>query len=421
MAARINRLNVRKAKTAPAGLYADGGNLYLRVRVSGSRSWVFRYKHGGDVREIGLGPLWSRPLAQARRLASLMRQALLDGKDPKSVLPKPQMASAPRTFAECAEQLIRAKRHGWRNAKHASQWQSTLRTYAFPVIGAMDVSQITVEHVLRCLTPIWTTKPETASRLRQRIEAVLDAAAAKGLRQGENPARWRGCLQALLPCHSRVRRVKHHPALPYLKVANFFNALRAHDCMAAQCLKFIILTACRSGEARLAKWGEIDFERALWIVPAERIKTGREHTVPLSGAALSLLSSLPKIEGCDLIFPSPRGGALSDMALTRLIRRMRGEWVDPSSSRVITVHGFRSTFRDWAGEMTHYPKEVIEHALAHRIPDKTEAAYARGTLIQKRRALMEDWASYVTHEACALDGKVVPLPARRARGAREEA
>ncbi|GIX26405.1 MAG: hypothetical protein KatS3mg123_0286 [Burkholderiales bacterium] len=294
------------------------------------------------------------------------------------------------------------------------QWENTLRDYVLPRIGKLQPQAVTVEHVLACLRPIWVEKPETASRVRQRIEAVLDYCAAHGWRDDANPARWRGRLKMLLPEPAKVKRIEHMPALPYPRVAEFYRALTERPGMAARCLEFVLLTACRSGEARGATWREFDFEAGLWTIPGERMKAGKEHVIPLSAPVLALLKSLPRMEGSPYVFFAPRGGMFSDMALTQTIRRMHADslaaggqgWIDPASDRVITAHGLRSTFRDWAGETTHHAREVIEHALAHQLHDKAEAAYARGALLAKRRALMDDWARFVTRPSA----EVIRLP-----------
>ncbi len=409
------KLTARGVETAADGLHADGGNLYLKV-VGGGRSWVFRWKRDGKVRQIGLGSVKDRSLKEARELAAKLRHALLNGEDPAAAYARLTGKDKVPTFAEAAAMLIEAKRPGWRNAKHASQWENTLRDYVLPKIGKMKPQAVTVEHVLACLRPIWTTKAETASRVRQRIEAILDYCAAHGWRDDYNPARWRGRLKALLPEPARVKRIQHQPALPYARVAEFYRALTERPGMAARCLEFILLTACRSGEARGATWREFDLENGLWTIPGERMKAGKEHVAPLSEPVLALLRSLPRMEGSPYVFFAPRGGMLPDMSMTALIRRMHADdlaaggqgFLDPASGRIITAHGLRSTFRDWAGEMTHHAREVIEHALAHRLKDKAEAAYARGALLAKRRALMDDWARFVTRPA----GVVVPLPVR---------
>ncbi len=276
----------------------------------------------------------------------------------------------------------------WKNIKHGDQWRNTLATYAYPVIGSLIVSSVEQDHILRILEPIWTTKTETASRLRGRIENILDYATVCRYRKGDNPARWRGHLDKLLAKPSKVAKVKHHAALPYAETSVFMADLRLQAGMGARTLEFAILTAARSGEVRGATWAEVDMEQAVWNIPVERMKADREHRIPLSDAALGLLRLLPRIDGSELLFPNTKGTVLSDMTLTAVLRRM---------GRQITVHGFRSTFRDWAGETTAYPREVIEHALAHLLKDKAEAAYARGTLFDKRRRLMADWAKYCSN------------------------
>jgi integrase len=406
MARKLHILTARKVTTAAPGTHADGGNLYLRVRPEGTRSWVFRYldRATGKPRELGLGALHTRTLAQARTLAADLRRALADGKDPAEVLrPAKEEQHGLRTFADCARALIEAKRPGWRNAKHAAQWASTLEAYAFPVIGNKAPQDVTLADVLKILTPLWNGKTETASRLRQRIEAVLDFAAVHGLRGNDNPARWKGCLDKVLPPPSRVAARGHHPALPYERVAEFMAALREREGMAARCLEFLILTAARSGEARGATWSEFDLGAAVWEVPASRMKARRPHRVPLSKPALELLQSLPRIEGEPYVFPAPRGGCLSDMSLCVLLRRMQGDppqWVDKAGVPIVT-HGFRACFRTWAEEMTSYSRAITEAALAHTNADRVEAAYQRSDLFERRRALMEDWGAYCTRREAA--------------------
>jgi integrase len=411
----VPKLTVKGIAALPDGLHADGGNLFLRVKNNGaSRSWFFVWKEGGKRRKLGLGSAKDRTLKEARDIAATLRKALLDGKDPAAIYAemtgKDDAGEPIPTFAEAARRVIEAKRAEWKNAKHARQWETTLRDYVLPVMGKLSPEEVTVEHVLRCLSPIWTTKPETAARVRQRIEVVLDYCAARGWRDDNNPARWRGKLEALLPNPSKVRRVEHQPALPYERAPELYAALAVRSGMAARCLRFLMLTAVRSGEARLAACDEIDLAAKRWTIPAHRMKREREHVVPLSDEACALLESTPRFVGSPYIFPSPRGGALSDMTLTQLLRRMHQEsvaaggpgWLDPTTGRVITVHGLRATFRDWAGECTHHPREVIEHALAHRLADKAEAAYQRGTLLPKRAALMHDWAHYLAQGAAGM-------------------
>lgn len=353
----------------------------LVVKPSGAKSWVLRYQLNGRRRDMGLGPYPEVTLAAAREKALAARRHLVDGIDPLTVRPAAEV-----TFSQAADELVESKRPGWRNAKHAAQWSSTLASYVVPTIGALDVKSIETGHVLEVLRPIWTAKPETASRVRQRIEAVLDYAAAKGFREGSNPARWRGHLQNLLAKPSSVRAVQHHAALDWRDLPNFMIALAQREGVSARALEFLILTAARSGEVRGMRWAEIDIDAQAWTVPGNRMKAGKEHRIPLTATALGRLGEAGASKA--LIFPSPSNPKreLSDMTLTAVLRKMgRGD---------ITAHGFRSTFRDWAGETTNFPREVIEAALAHRLKDKAEAAYARGDLFNKRRELMEAWARF---------------------------
>jgi integrase len=314
-----------------------------------------------------------------------------------------QLASL--TFEQCASRYIAAKAPEWKNVKHAAQWTSTLQTYAFPVIGGLLVQDVELPQIKAVLDPIWVAKTETASRLRGRIESVLDWATVNGYRTGLNPARWRGHLDKVLPAPGRIAKPDHHAALPLPEVGAFMKALRSQEGMGALALEFAILTAARSGEVRGATWDEIDLDGAVWTIAGDRMKAGKEHRVPLSAAALAVLSKVPRMAGTDLVFPAPLGGQLSDMTLTAVTRRMKVAAVP---------HGFRSTFRDWCSERTNYPREVVEMALAHAIGDKVEAAYRRGDLFEKRRALMSEWARF-----CAVAepsrGAVVSLSkARRA-------
>lgn len=395
-------------KSKEEGLHSVGGvdGLHLRV-VKGSRAWVLRVSVGTRVnsqgkrvphrRDLGLGPYPEVTLAEAREKARAIRRKVRDGIDPIAERKKAKAlalleAAKDQTFQQCAEAYIEANRAGWRNAKHVQQWQNTLATYAFPKIGRLPVAAIDTGLVLSVLQqdtgagPLWLAKTETASRLRGRMESVLDWAAFRGYRTGENPARWKGHLEHELPARSKVAKVQHHKALPYAKIGAFMAELRRCEGTGARALEFAILTAARSGEVRGATWGEIDLAGRLWTIPAGRMKAGREHRVPLSAGAVALLEALPRFEGSTYVFPAHRGGQLSDMALTAVLRRMgRGD---------ITQHGFRSTFRDWAGETTAYPREVCEHALAHRLADGVEAAYQRGDLLTKRARLMADWGRY---------------------------
>jgi integrase len=397
-------------KPMKPGMHADGGGLYLQVTASGAKSWIFRFMLHGRAREMGLGPLHTISLAEARERARECRKLRLDGIDPvearKAKRAEERLAAATAmTFEQCAARYIAAHRAGWRNPKHAAQWPSTLKTYAYPVFGSLPVALIDVGLVMKTLEPVWQTKPETASRVRGRIEAVLDWARVRGYRDGENPARWRGHLDKLLPARAKVRKVEHHSALPYPEIGEFVASLRRQEGVAARALEFLILTAARTGEVIGARWSEFDTAEKLWTVPADRMKAGKEHRVPLSGAAMATLEGMQAIraDGDDHVFPGGRRGKpLSNMAMLKLLQRMeRGD---------LTAHGFRSSFRDWAAERTSYPREVAEIALAHTVGDKVEAAYRRGDLFAKRRRLMEEWARHC--EITKSIGKVVALTGR---------
>jgi len=392
MARGINKLTALAVqRNQTPGYHGDGGGLWLKVTSTGSKSWIFRYTRNGITKDMGLGPVITVSLAEARQKALACRKLLMDCRDPLEERRNQQLqvrlhSSKMRTFSECAIAYIEAHRSGWKNEKHAKQWHSTLETYAFPVAGSLPVSSIDTGAILNILEPIWHTKTETASRVRGRMEAILDWAKVRGYRQGDNPAHWKGHLDKLLPVPSKVQKVKHHAALPYAELGSFMSELQQCDGLAARALEFGILTVARSGEIRNATWEEIDFHNKLWILPASRMKAGKEHRVPLCDKAIDLLNALPRFAGSDLVFPSQSNRPLSDMALTAVLRRMK---------RIgLTQHGFRSTFRDWAGETTPYPREVIEHALAHQLKDKAEAAYQRGDLLAKRSALMADWEKF---------------------------
>ena len=379
----------------PDGWHADGGNLYLFVRGT-SRSWVFRYTAPDGLRKnMGLGTLDAVPLARARIEAARLKAETTDPSKPADPLQnrrKERVALRLQrvrqmSFRECAQALMDSKRHGWKNEKHAAQWQSTLEKHVYPIVGDLPVADVDTTLVIKCLEPIWTTHNETASRVRGRIESVLDWAKTSGLRTNENPARWKGHLENLLAAPVKVKKVQHHPALPFKEIATFTESLRQQDSHGARALEFTILTAARSGEVRGATWSEMDLTEGVWTIPADRMKAGKEHSVPLSLRAIDILKSLGKVNGCEFVFPgSKQDRPMSDMTLTGVMRRM--------GCTQYTVHGFRSTFRDWAGETTSHPREVIEHALAHQLRDKAEAAYARGTLFEKRRQLMQEWAQY---------------------------
>lgn len=405
MARRIEKLtHIGISKIKKPGYYGDGAGLWLQVSASGSKSWIFRYTIAGRQREMGLGSQVTLGLADARIKAKECRQLLLDGKDPideRIAIRKASALSRAKAmiFDQCSDAYIDAHRSEWKNEKHIAQWKNTLTTYASPVIGQLPISEVTTPLVVKILSPIWKRKTETATRLRGRIEKVLDWATVAGYREGENPARWRGHLENLLAKPNKLAKVVHHPALPWKEIGRFMTALRKQPGNAARALEFAILTAARSGEVRNAAWDEIDTAGALWTVPGERMKMGKEHRVPLSSAALKLLESLPR-EGT-LLFPgSGKEQALSDMTLTAVIRRMhltatkagRTGWKDPVLDRTVTAHGFRSTFRDWTAEATSFPREICEHALAHSLPDRVEASYRRTDLLDKRVALMQSWA-----------------------------
>jgi integrase len=391
MGRALNRLSATQVRAINApGYFADGGNLFLQVSAFGTKSWLFRFTRAGKTREMGLGALADVSLAEARQKASEVRKMLRDGVDPieqrKAARSLMVATSATAlTFEQTAKAFIKAKESEWKNAKHGAQWHYTLEQFAYPIIGKVLVRDVTQAHILKIIEPIWTTKTETASRLRGRLENVLDYAIARGYRTDSNPAKWKGYLDKLLPTPSKVSKVVHHKALSYQAVGTFMADLRKHVGMGTRALEFAILTVARSGEVRGATWEEIDLGNAVWTIPAARMKADKEHRIPLSDAALELLNTLPRIDGSTVVFPNMKGGILSDMTMTATLKRMA---VD------VTAHGFRSTFRDWAGETTAYPREVIEHALAHQLADKAEAAYARGTLFDKRRSLMESWAKH---------------------------
>jgi integrase len=395
---RLSALQV--TKLTKKGLYGDGGGLTLQITATGAKSWLFRYMVAGKPFGMGLGPTHTVSLAEARQKALEARKLLIDGINPLAAKKQTQIAAAladakMMSFDQCAEAYILAHKAAWKNAKHCDQWTNTLNTYASPVFGNLPVGEIDTGLVVRCLSPIWDTKAETASRLRGRIESVLGWATTSGYRTGENPARWKGHLENLLANTSRIGRIKHHPSLPWQQVGAFMSAIRAREGMAARAIECAILTGGRSGEVRGAKWSEFDLQNKTWTIPAERMKPGCEHQVPLSDAVLALLDSLPM--DSDFVFAGTKGQALTDMALTSVIRRMNGTdkpiWID-TAGRVITVHGFRSTFRMWAADTTNYPREVAEHALSHQLPDAVERAYQRGSQFAKRTALMTEWAVY---------------------------
>ena len=383
------------------GLVADGGGLYLHVSASGAKSWIFRWSRDHKSHDMGLGTAGDDDvtLAEARELATDARRRVREGGDPiedrrAKRTQKMLEAATGMTFRQCAEAYIKAYEAGWKNPKHAAQWPASLGSYAFPIFGSLPIQAVDVGLVMKALEPIWTTKPETASRVRGRIEAVIDWATARGYRQGENPARWRGHLENLLPKKSRVARVEHYPALAYPEIGRFITELRQQEGIAARALEFTILTAARTGEVIGATWSEMNIAEQLWVVPAERMKSGKEHRVPLSEAPLAILEQMQAIRQGDFVFPGGKARLpISNMAMMMTLRRMgRGD---------LTVHGFRSSFRDWAAERTDFPSEVAEMALAHAVSSKVEAAYRRGDLFQKRRQLMDTWSRFCTVSAPA--------------------
>jgi integrase len=395
---KLNALSVRRLKKP--GHHGDGGGLYLRIG-EGRRSWMFRYKRAGKTVWLGLGPERDVTLAEARELAREQRRLLLKGISPiehRAATRAAQKAAAGHPFKTVAELYIEAHKPGWRNAKHAAQWSTTLERHAYPVIGTMPVAAVLTEHVLRLLQPIWTELPETASRVRGRVEAILNYSAAQGWRSGDNPARWRGHLDHLLPPRSKVARVVHHPALPWQGLPAVMAKLSARNGTAARCLAFLVLTAARSGEAREARWSELDLDAAVWAVPPERMKAGREHRVPLAPQAVAILEAMLPLRQNDedLVFPGGRAGRpLSDVAVSKALRAAGGVGV--------TVHGCRSSFRDWCGEAVAVPREVAEAALAHTNRDKVEAAYLRSDLFERRRKLMADWADFCIPPSAAAN------------------
>lgn len=393
-----NKLTATEVKRrSKPGLYADGGGVFLQVTkgIDGEprKSWVFRFRSpSGRLREMGLGSVGSVDLARARAKAEAARALIAVGVDPIEHRKRERIRAAAAeattvTFRQAAERFLEAHVETWKNPKHRQQWENTLKTYVYDVFGNIPVNEVNRHLVLRAVEPIWKTKTETANRVRSRIERILDWAKARELRSGENPAQWRGALSHVLPPRRTAQRVKHHPALPYAEMPTFMVALRQRTGLGAKALEFTILTACRTNEALRATWQEIDLNKATWTIPADRMKAGREHRVPLSPAAITLLQPLKLGKPTDWVFPGfKKGRPLSDMTLLATLKNMGRD--------DLTVHGFRSTFRDWASEKTEFQGEVAEAALAHAIGDKVEAAYRRGDLIDKRRQLMEAWANY---------------------------
>jgi integrase len=409
---RLTALKVEKAKEP--GMYADGAGLYLRVTPQGTKNWVLRYMLDRKPHWMGLGPLPLYGLQEARARALDARRKRHEGIDPiearRAMRARQRLDAAKAvTFQQCGESYIASHRAGWRNEKHRYQWSATLRDYAYPTIGALPVQAVDTGLVLKVLEPIWTAKPETASRVRQRIENILDFAKARGWREGENPARWRGHLANLLPALAKVRKVEHLAALPYADLPAFLAGLRGREAIAARALEFLIITAARTGEALGARWNEINLLDKAWTVPASRMKAHREHRVPLSARALAILQDMQTVRHGDngdaFVFPGPKPGEpLSNMALLMLLRRI--------GHADVTAHGFRATFKTWASERTSFQNEIVEAALAHVIGGKVEQAYRRGDLFEKRRRLMQQWATFcATVPTLAAQTNVTPLRA----------
>ncbi|MCA3721351.1 site-specific integrase [Phenylobacterium sp.] len=407
-----NQLTALQVKNLEAGSYIDGGGLRLLVKPTGARSWVFRFTLRGKTRDLGLGDAGPDgvKLSEARDLAAALRLKVKAGVDPLEEREREAAEALARaqadkiaavTFKAAAEAHIEANGESWRNPKHRKQWGSTLKTYVYPHMGDIPVSEVTTTHVLAALEPIWKNRPETASRVRGRIEVVLNAAKAKGQRSGENPATWRGHLKMILPARSKLTR-GHHAAMPYAKVPAFMARLRAARSVGARALEFAILTASRTGEVLGMTWREVDLKDNVWTVPAARMKAGKLHRVPLSPRAVAILAEMRKAgaEPDAPVFPGPKGGHLSNMALAMVLRRLGHEE---------TVHGFRSAFRDWGSEQTGYSNEALEMALAHTIANAVERAYRRGDLLERRVRLMADWAAYCEGEAVAAGDNVTPL------------
>lgn len=402
-ATELSALQVKRL--TKAGFHAVGvvPGLHLQVGPSGSRSWVLRAMVGAKRRDIGLGGFPAVTLAQARDVAREMREKIRHGVDPvaeRKAARRALMAAQALeiTFAEAARQCHAARAHEFKNLKHRADWLSSLERHAFPSIGRLQVAEVGLAHIVRLLEPIWIEKTETATRVRQRIESVLSWATVHGYRTGDNPARWQGHLDAVLPTPSKLTRVQHHRALPVAEVGGFIRDLRKRQGTAARALEFAILTAARSGEIRFAPWDEFDLAERRWTIPAERMKGGREHRVPLSDDAIAVLKALPRRDDSPFVFPAARGGALSDMSISAVTRRMKVDAVP---------HGMRSTFRDWCAENTAYPRDVAEMALAHAIPDAVEAAYRRGDLYAKRTRMMDEWSKFCS--IVPVDADVVPL------------
>lgn len=406
----MGKLKALDISRLPCGMHPDGDGLYLQVTGAGARSWIWRFSINANTRYLGLGSASAVSLKRARELAADARRLRAEGIDPierrreERNAEEVEQAKA-MTFKQCADAYIAAHEGSWRNAKHRQQWRNTLSTYVFPVIGTLPVQEVDTGLVIKIVEPIWASKSETASRVRNRIELILNYATARKFRQaGDNPARWRGHLDILLPKRSKVSKVEHHAALPYDELGKFMADLRHRTSTSARCLEFTILTAARTSEAIGATWDEFDLRTKVWTIPGERMKSGRQHRVPLSTRAIEIILTQEARREGDYVFPGIRGsGPLSNMALLAMLRVM--------NRADVTAHGFRSTFRDWAAERTKFPSEVVEMALAHAIGDKVEAAYRRGDLFEKRRKLMAEWAEFCGKTVSA-QGKVIDIGSR---------
>jgi integrase len=410
VARTLNRLSAFKVEKAKRpGMYADGGGLYLRVAEGGSKQWIFRYVANGRLRDMGMGPCHTLTLAEARERATAQRKLRLGGIDPIAHKHAQRAAAAAEaakamTFKQCAEGYIKDNEAEWTNAKHRYEWGATLSRYVYPVLGDLPVAMIDTPLVLKVVKPLWERAPETASRVRGRIENVLGWATVHHYRTGDNPARWRGLLEHALPARAKVAKVKHYAALPYAQAGSFMAKVRQDTRIAARCLEFIALTAARVSEANVATWDEIDFANRVWTVPAARMKADKEHRVPLSDAALAVLEAMRAIRHSDYIFPGRRDArAVGANSVLRFAKEAAG--FD------ITTHGLRSTFRDWTAECTAFPREVAEMALAHAIPNAVEAAYRRGDLFEKRRRVMDAWADFCAKPSAG--GKIVSMTSAR--------
>jgi integrase len=413
MPRRAKGLSAAKVSKAKPGRYGDGNGLYLLVRGPTAKFWSFRYVKAGRMREHGLGPATGKnavSLAEARKRARDLHDIHREGRDPLAEraagLGETRAAAKGRTFEAAAEDYIATYRDSWRSGVHARQWSATLRTYAYPKIGRMLVSDIATAHVVDVLSPIWNTKPETASRVRSRIELILAREKAMGRRSGENPAAWKENLVAVLPKRSKVARVKHHAAMPAKEVGDFMAKLRADSSTIARALEFCVVTCTRTSETLGARWDEIDMGEKLWIIPGTRMKSGREHRVPLSARAIEILQEMQRHQSGDHVFGGIKNGIgpLSPMVLLMKLRRMG--YAD------YAVHGFRSTFRDWVSDSTNFPGEVAEMALAHIVSDTTERAYRRGDALEKRYALAEAWSKFCSKPSITDSAKVVNIRGR---------